>query len=103
KAEADDDNFKRFLTRLADPEEDPSAPAPRLLKPPTSKLPTRRKEVVKRKREVALLRCDAEEKRIKLYMYKLEREHSVETTMSLTTESVKKEAVRYLTWLLTRC
>ncbi|KAK3243188.1 hypothetical protein CYMTET_2693 [Cymbomonas tetramitiformis] len=34
--------------------------------------PTHRSDVVKRKREVALLRCDAEEKRLKLAMVKMD-------------------------------
>ncbi|KAK3253388.1 hypothetical protein CYMTET_37387 [Cymbomonas tetramitiformis] len=92
KAEADDESFKRFLRGLApDPTDEHSNVVETIsLRPPKRRAPTRG-DVVKRKREVALLQCDAKEKRIKLSMSKLERD-AVESTRSLTIESVKKES-----------
>ncbi|KAK3253387.1 hypothetical protein CYMTET_37386 [Cymbomonas tetramitiformis] len=89
KAESDDDSFKRFLTGLAiDPtEKNQNAIEAPPLRPPKRKAATRG-DVVKRKREVALLQCDAKEKRIKISMSKMEREYAVETTASLPTDSV---------------
>eukprot|EP00854_Cymbomonas_tetramitiformis_P003721 gene3721-4661_t len=105
KAEADDDSFKCFLTQLAkDPTDGHSDVAETtdrastrarvihgtVLRPPKRKAPTRG-DVVKRKREVALLECDAKEKRIRYSMSELERKHAVESTRNWTTESVKIE------------
>ncbi|KAK3253385.1 hypothetical protein CYMTET_37384 [Cymbomonas tetramitiformis] len=62
KAEADDESFKRFLRGLApDPTDEYSNDVSTiLLRPPKREAPTRG-DVVKRKREVALLQCDAKE------------------------------------------
>ncbi|KAK3287142.1 hypothetical protein CYMTET_5324 [Cymbomonas tetramitiformis] len=67
KAEADDANFKRFLTCLAtDPTDTRSDVAEMVpLRPLKRKLPTRG-DVVKRKREVDMLLCDAKERKLRL-------------------------------------